>query len=61
MGGIAIYRHFFKGGKMLVKNIKTGAIFDVTEKYYEEFMKNNQDIEKIESKKEKNVKPFGGE
>ena len=49
---------------MFIKNKLTGAIFEVTEKYYEDYQKNNKDIEVMEEPKKKAVKPtivLGGE
>ena len=40
--------NFLGGIKMFIKNKLTGAIFEVTEKYYEDYQKNNKDIEVIE-------------
>lgn len=45
---------------MFIKNKLTGAVFEVTEKYYEEYQKSNLDIEVIEDPKVKKTK-LGGE
>ena len=45
---------------MFIKNKLTGAVFEVTEKYYEEYQKSNPDIEVIEEPKVKKTK-LGGE
>lgn len=45
---------------MFIKNKLTGAVFEVTEKYYEDYQKYNPDIEVIEDVKPKKTK-LGGE